>query len=269
MKSPPIESPIRRWREEAGLTQTQLALVTGVSSTTIVWNELLLYPEPSTRIVSVFQYGSRVPPYSPPVGPLGSYQNYVNEYNLAQREHRKLTHWQSGSTDNFLDNIAKRKWFRNTIGEESIGEKTSEPSVSSSKSAETITETLRGRTYEARSQKESEDRRQEAFSTSKNRQNEDENGDDTTYIRSNPSPNIRDTIALHPFEEWRISLGYPERVSFCRAACLSPPQVLNYERARQRSMPKSVRLALSQVLEINFLDRLEYYGALYYRYKSR
>jgi hypothetical protein len=84
----------------------------------------------------------------------------------------------------------------------------------------------------------------------------------------NPDTSIRGLVTLHPFEEWRLSLGYSERVSFCRAACVSPPQVLNYERARQRSMPKTVRHALSQVLETNFLDRLEYYGALYYKYRN-
>jgi hypothetical protein len=117
VKSPPIESPIRRWREEAGLTQAELAQATGISTTTIIWNELLLYPEPSSRIISVFQYGSRVKPYSPPVGPLGNFQNYVDEYLAAQRHHRKLSDW--SSDPKVLDVFKTRKWLK-TLSQQAL-----------------------------------------------------------------------------------------------------------------------------------------------------
>lgn len=187
-KLPLLHSPMKVWREEAGISQETLSHLTKLSITTIIWNELLLYSEPSPKIISVFQHGSKeielsdgrwLEPTSP-VGPLGSYQYYTDEYKEAQNLYR----------DKFDFNAAN----------------------------ETAS------TYQA---------------TLKELQNR-----------------------VHPFVRWRMNLGFHERVTFCRAACVSPPQVLNYEQARQRTMPKNV----SGALEGRFkeLERLQYYGSQYY-----
>jgi Helix-turn-helix len=267
VKSPPIESPIRRWREEAGLTQAQLAAATGISSTTLIWNELLLYPEPSSRIISVFQHGSRVRPYSPPVGPLGSYQNYVDEYNAAQRYHRKLSDWSNGLD---LSQLNNRIWLKALSKREGVSERL-RGRVLTISSEPVPNEEVRGITGGTKELREVEEKgisRPQTEYTTSTRQEYDASSHSIIVDRNDPSANISSPVILHPFEEWRLSLGYTERVGFCRAACVSPPQVLNYERARQRSMPKTVRAALNQVLPSNFLDRLEYYGALYYRYRN-
>ena len=65
----------------------------------------------------------------------------------------------------------------------------------------------------------------------------------------------------HPFLLWREALGFPTRLAFCKAACVSSPQVLNYETARQRVMPKSIKAALSPFVAISKLDVL---GRRYY-----
>ena len=81
-----------------------------------------------------------------------------------------------------------------------------------------------------------------------------------------PIPEIIATaVGTHPFQWWRESLGFNERLAFCRAACVPPPQVLNYESARQRTMPKTIKATLSPFTsampKINKAGK-EYYDAL-------
>ena len=235
--------------------------MTRISLTTVIWNELLLYPEPSPKIIEVFQHGSKRHPFSPPVGPLGSYTSYVDEYKYAQSEHRRNTLTNTGDY-NLFDLIESRKWTHDLLYKK-----------------EKVSERLRGKTLTIYPSSIKEDvsteRNRGQLSTvpgighsSGEKETTDESNELVVNSGSNSSVDLRRNVATHPFEEWRIFLGYPERVSFCRAGCLSPPQVLNYERARQRTMPKSVRDALKPVVRREFLDQLEFFGMLYYRYRN-
>lgn len=61
-------------------------------------------------------------------------------------------------------------------------------------------------------------------------------------------------LEFHPFIIWRESLGFDRRMAFCRAACVSPPQLLSLETGSQSSIPKSFRLALDPFCSLQGLD---------------
>lgn len=179
-----MESPIKAWRLEAGLSQSALADSAHISLMTVIRNEQALYSNPSPKIINVLK-DAAVGPY------LLSWNEWERLYHNYQMEVRAATDWAVINLVNFNPN---------------------------------------------------------SDSNSPN-----SNGDD------------------HPFKVWREALGFDTRLAFCRAACVSSPQVLNYESARQRTMPKSIRSALSPFVAISPLVRLgkSYYDRRLYIQHSR
>jgi len=163
-----MESPIKTWRDEAGISQLKLATEANISLMTVIRNEQGLYPDPSPKIISVF--------IDHKVGPM-DWEAYEAVYHRFQVVQRSEIDWTAGSM----------------IGVEAALD-----------------------------------------------------------------------IETHPFQWWRESLGFNERLAFCRAACVPPPQVLNYETARQRTMPKSIKAALSPFVPLSSIDKAgkDYYDAV-------
>jgi len=167
-----MESPIKTWRDEAGMSQLRLATEANISLMTVIRNEQGLYPDPSPKIISVF-IDHKVGPY----GGDDPWPWYESVYHRFQVLTRNKFVWAAGSripVERALD------------------------------------------------------------------------------------------IETHPFQWWRESLGFNERLAFCRAACVPPPQVLNYETARQRTMPKSIKAALSPFVPLSSIDKAgkDYYDAV-------
>jgi hypothetical protein len=209
-----------QWRREAGLTYDGLRKITHISLTVLNWNELLLYPEPSPRIIAVYQFGSREQPYTSPVGPVGSFNYYLHEYQDAQETYRRKFNWEvdPGHLEEFAvnNNIANK--IKDSLENDSLVKETVKESV------------------------------------------KDPMGVPTKVYYPFPE---------HPFEAWRRMLGFDNRVTFCRASCTSPPQVLNYERARQRSMPKSIKAAFKKHLSQRDIQSLEYFGQEYFTLRNQ
>lgn len=169
-----MESPIKTWRDEAGLSQLKLATEANISLMTVIRNEQALYPDPSPKIISVLIDYSVGPYWGEDPWP-----DYEAAYHKFQVHHRALSLWEASHIRDYTSAAAL-------------------------------------------------------------------------------------AVEVHPFQLWREALGYNERLAFCRAACVPPPQVLNYECARQRTMPKSIKAALSPFVSLASLNNAgkEYYDAV-------
>jgi len=170
-----MESPIKTWREEAGLSQLKLATESNISLMTVIRNEQGLYPDPSPKIIStLINYGAG-PAHLSDDDPWPWYESVYHRFQV----------------------ITRSKFI---------------------------------------------------------------------WAMMSPLPSVDACLAVetHPFQMWRESLGFNERLAFCRAACVPPPQVLNYETARQRTMPKSIVAALSPFVSLSDLNKAgkEYYDAV-------
>lgn len=177
-----MESPIKVWRLEAGLSQEKLADEAGVSLMTVIRNEQALYSSPSSKIIQTLINYEAGPFF--PVG-VENTDSVWDSYESAYRKYQVTTR-------------SETLWNQGVI----------------------------------------------------------------------VAVNMALAVETHPFQFWRESLGFESRLAFCRAACVSSPQVLNYETAHQRTMPKSIKAALAPFTSaVTALDKAgrEYYDATHER----
>ena len=87
---------------------------------------------------------------------------------------------------------------------------------------------------------------------------------ETDWFRATvPHPVDAFDLETHPFIMWRESLGFSKRMEFCRAACVSPPQLLSLETGGQGTMPKQFKDALSPFIDLKPLEEcIKQYTAL-------
>ena len=85
-----------------------------------------------------------------------------------------------------------------------------------------------------------------------------------------PLPPITVSESEHPFVTWRekvgkTAVGNDSRVSFCILLAVHPGSVAAYEKGAIRSMPRSIKSALEQVIrDDEYVQKLEQFGEYWY-----
>lgn len=69
----------------------------------------------------------------------------------------------------------------------------------------------------------------------------------------------------HPFITFRTNQGYASRMAFCKLLAIHPSVVADYEKGRQKHMPRMIKQALINAdCREEILTQLDQFGVIYY-----